>query len=191
MRRMRGLPVFPFPAPHHATQRGLTLLELAVAMFIACIGIGVGLPSYQHLVQQNRADTVRYLLTSHFASARQTAVTYRRATVVCPSDGVEAGCRADGDWGQGWLMFFDPDGNRKPDAAEDVLRYEAVPLPPDFRIRSSVGRPQLRYLPDGRSAGSNLTVRICLRERLMSEVVVNNGGRARSRRAASGESCRG
>jgi len=109
MRRMRGLPVFPFPAPHHATQRGLTLLELAVAMFIACIGIGVGLPSYQHLVQQNRADTVRYLLTSHFASARQTAVTHRRVTAVCPSDGVEAGCRTDGDWGQGWLMFFDPD----------------------------------------------------------------------------------
>jgi len=89
------------------------------------------------------------------------------------------------------LIVLDPDGNRKPDAAEDVLRYEAVPLPPDFRIRSSVGRPQLRYLPDGRSAGSNLTVRISLRDRLMSEVVVNNGGRARSRRAASGEPCRG
>ncbi|MGS1078362.1 GspH/FimT family protein [Pseudoxanthomonas beigongshangi] len=89
------------------------------------------------------------------------------------------------------FIVLDPDGNRKPDAAEDVLRYEAVPLPPDFRIRSSVGRPQLRYLPDGRSAGSNLTVRICLRERLMSEVVVNNGGRARSRRAAFGEPCRG
>lgn len=190
MRRTRVVPAPPFPGHRH-TQRGLTLLELAVAMVIACISVGVGLPSYHHFVQQNRVDAVRYLLISHFASARQTAATYRRATAVCPSDGAESGCRTDGDWGSGWLMFFDPDGNRQPDAPQDVLRYEAVPLPPGFRIHSTAGRRQLRYLPDGRSAGSNLTVRICLRERLMSEVVVNNAGRARSRRAASGEPCRG
>ncbi len=189
MRWKRAAPVPPFPGPRRI-QHGLTLLELAVAMVIACVGIGVGLPSYQHFVQQNRTDTLRHLLISHFASARLTAATHRKATVVCPSDGIEAGCRTDGDWSRGWMMFFDPDGDRKPNRPEDVLRYETVPLPPDFRLHSTAGRRQLRYLPDGRSAGSNLTVRICLRDRLMSEVVVNNAGRVRSRRA-SGEPCRG
>jgi len=108
MRWKRAAPVPPFPGPRRI-QHGLTLLELAVAMVIACVGIGVGLPSYQHFVQQNRTDTLRHLLISHFASARLTAATHRKATVVCPSDGIEAGCRTDGDWSRGWMMFFDPD----------------------------------------------------------------------------------
>lgn len=175
-------------APGHAP-RGITLLELVTTMAIACIGFAVGIPSYQYFVQQGHVDAARNRLVSHFASARQTALAHRRITAICPSDGPEHGCRPDRDWGQGWLMFFDPDGDRRPNQPDDILRYEAILLPEGFRMRSTSGRPQLRYLPSGLSSGSNLSVRICLRERLMSEVVVNNSGRIRSRRGAFGESC--
>lgn len=87
------------------------------------------------------------------------------------------------------FIVLDPDGDRQPNLPEDLLRHETVSLPDAFRIRSSSGRPQLRYLPNGMSTGSNLTVRICLQERLMTEVIVNNAGRARSRRNGSGETC--
>lgn len=87
------------------------------------------------------------------------------------------------------FIVLDPDGDRQPNLPEDLLRHEAVSLPDAFRIRSSSGRPQLRYLPNGMSTGSNLTVRICLQERLMTEVIVNNAGRARSRRNGGGENC--
>lgn len=178
-----------FPPGAGRSQRGVTLLELAATMAITCLLLGLGLPSYQHMIQQRRADTTRHLLLSHFASARMTAITHRKITAVCPSDGPDTGCRQDGDWSHGWLMFFDPDGDRRPNLPEDLLRHEAVSLPDGFRIRSSSGRPQLRYLPTGMSTGSNLTVRICLQERLMTEVVVNNGGRARSRGSDPGERC--
>lgn len=175
--------------PPGRTPSGVTLLELAVAMAIVCIGFTLGIPSYRHLVQQWQADATRDRLLSHFASARQTAVTYRRITAICPSNGADEGCRPDGDWGTGWLMFFDPDGDRRPNQPEDVLRYEAVSLPAAFQMRSTAGRSQLRYLSTGMSSGSNLTVRICRHERLMSEVVVNNAGRARGRRGSFGELC--
>ncbi|MGN7830554.1 GspH/FimT family pseudopilin [Pseudoxanthomonas sp. 22568] len=187
MRRTRA--DITFPPDTGRSQRGVTLLELATTMAIACLLLGLGLPSYLQMTQQWRADATRDLLLSHFASARLTAISHRRITAVCPSNGPDSGCRQDGDWSHGWLMFFDPDGDRQPNLPEDLLRHEAVSLPDAFRIRSSSGRPQLRYLANGMSTGSNLTVRICLQERLMTEVIVNNAGRARSRRNGGGETC--
>ena len=86
---------------------------------------------------------------------------------------------------------FDPDGNRQPDLPQDILRDENAPIHPSLRIVSSSGRVQLRYLPDGRSAGSNLTVRLCREDKLMGRVIVNNGGRVRSERASGSTPCMG
>lgn len=189
MRRTRLRPLFhsqPWPIPR---PRGLSLLELITAMAITVIGVTLALPSYRYFLERNRADTASYLLTSLFASARATAITYGRITSVCPTDGTSAWCSSDGDWSHGWLMFSDPDGDRQPDTPEQVLRHERFPVHPALHLRSSRGRPQLRYLPDGRSAGSNLTVRICSDSRLLIQVVVNNAGRPRVNRPRTGTSC--
>ena len=107
MRRTRA--DITFPPDTGRSQRGVTLLELATTMAIACLLLGLGLPSYLQMTQQWRADATRDLLLSHFASARLTAISHRRITAVCPSNGPDSGCRQDGDWSHGWLMFFDPD----------------------------------------------------------------------------------
>jgi type IV fimbrial biogenesis protein FimT len=153
-------------------------------MAIAAIGLVVGVPSYQNVVESQRASSAMHLLSAHMASARTTAITYRIPTVVCPSN-LAGGCRGDGDWSQGWLMFFDPDGNRRPDTLQDILRDENAPVHPSIRIVSSPGRPQLRYTPDGRSYGSNLSVRVCRDEHLLGRLVVNNLGRVRTEKPAS------
>ena len=178
------------PARRRDRGAGFTLLELLTIMAIACIGLLVGVPSYNGLVERQRASSAMHLLTAHMASARITAITYRIPTVVCPSDRA-GGCRRDGDWSQGWLMFFDADGNRSPDAREDILRDENAPIHPSLRILSSGGRPQLRYLPDGRSAGSNISVRLCREDVLLGTVVVNNVGRIRSETPSGGRPCEG
>ena len=136
------------PPPHGST-RGFSLIEAMVVMAVAAIGLAVGVPSYQGMIERTRISSAMHLLTAHMASARNTAISYRIPTVVCPSNQV-GGCRTDGDWSQGWLMFFDPDGNRQPDLPQDILRDENAPIHPSLRIVSSSGRVQLRYLPDGR-----------------------------------------
>jgi len=155
---------------------------------ILLIVLAFGVPSYQGVIERQRVSSAIHLLTAHVASARSTAVTYRIPTVVCPSDR-SGGCRRDGNWGQGWLTFFDPDGNRQPDIPQDILRDENAPIHPSLRIVSSGGRPQLRYLPDGRSAGSNLTIRVCKEQRLLARVIVNNGGRVRTERPNAAQPC--
>ncbi|HZF98654.1 MAG TPA: Tfp pilus assembly protein FimT/FimU [Pseudoxanthomonas sp.] len=170
--------------PLAAPPRGFTLIEAIMVMMIAALWLVIGIPSYQAVMENQRVSSAMHLLSAHMASARSTAITYRIPTVVCPSDRA-GGCRRDGDWSQGWLMFFDPDGNRRPDSPQDILRKENAPIHPSLRIVSSSGRPQLRYLPDGRSAGSNLSVRLCRDDRLLGRVVVNNLGRVRTEKASS------
>jgi type IV fimbrial biogenesis protein FimT len=167
---------------------GFSLLEALVVMAISAIGLAIGVPSYRGMMDNQRTSSTMHLLTAYMASARNTAISYRIPTVVCPSDRA-GGCRTDGDWSQGWLMFFDADGNRQPDTREDILRDENTPLHPSMRLVSSSGRPQLRYLPDGRSAGSNLSVRLCRDGILLGQVIVNNVGRARSERASGSKPC--
>lgn len=174
--------------PLAAPPRGFTLIEAIMVMMIASLWLVIGIPSYQALMESQRVSSAMHLLSAHMASARSTAITYRIPTVVCPSDRA-GGCRSDGDWSHGWLMFFDSDGNRRPDSPHDVLRQENAPIHPSLRIVSSSGRPQLRYLPDGRSAGSNLSVRLCRDDRLLGRVVVNNLGRVRTEKPSRSSSC--
>lgn len=169
---------------------GFSLIETLVVMAVTAIGLAIGVPSYQGMTERARISSATHLLTAHMASARTTAISYRIPTVVCPSDRA-GGCRTDGNWSQGWLMFFDADGNRQPDTPQDILRDENAPIHPSLRIVSSSGRVQLRYLPDGRSAGSNLTVRLCREDILLARVIVNNAGRVRSEKASATTPCMG
>lgn len=162
-------------------QRGVTLIEVAVTMTVLAICTAIAIPSYRTLIQRQRVDTAMHLLTAHMATARMTAVTRRSRTVVCPSDG-NGGCRQDSDWTYGWLLFLDRDDNGKPDDPLDILREERAPSDRSLRILSTSGRQQLRYLPDGRSIGSNLTVRLCYDDQLKGEIMVSNSGRVRSAR---------
>lgn len=173
-----------------AMASGFSLVEALTVMAITTIGLLVGVPSFQGMSERARVSSAMHLLTAHMASARSTAITYRIPTVVCPSNR-SGGCRTDGDWSQGWLMFFDKDGNRQPDVREDILRDENAPIHPSLRILSSAGRPQLRYLPDGRSSGSNITVRLCREDELLAQIIVNNAGRVRSETVSGTKPCAG
>ena len=90
------------------------------------------------------------------------------------------------------MLFLDDDGNRKPDANEEILRVDLDPTSRHLRVVSTIGRQQLRYLPDGRSAGTNLTISICNnQQQLLGKVIVNNMGRPRSQRPKAATPCPG
>lgn len=187
----RTIPAPPRLAPVRRLKAacGVTLLELLTTLAVLAICLALGLPAYERFLQRQRADAAAHLLTSYFATARLTAVTHRKITVVCPSDGSTGACLPDRDWGQGWMLFLAPNGGRQPSIPEHILRNEPAPLHPSLRMVSNQGRPQLRYLPDGRSSGSNLTVRVCQDTRVLAEVIVNNAGRIRTTRPDNPEGC--
>jgi len=173
--------------PHRAA--GFTLIELVTTTAVLALLAGVALSPMQALLERQRASAATSSLISHMQLARLSAVERNRRTVLCPSsDG--ATCAAGTDWSQGWLLFVDEDGNRRPDTDDEILRVDLAPTSRHLRIASSAGRQQLRYLPDGTSAGANLTLSICSPDGvLLAKVVVNNAGRPRSERPTDPAPC--
>ena len=170
---------------------GFTLIELATTISVVAILAGIAAPSFAAFVERQRASAAMNSLMTHMALARMSAITRNRRAVLCPSvDGQH--CGVGTDWSNGWMLFMDDDGNHEPDAMEDVVRVEQEPTSRHLRVISTTGRQQLRYLPDGRSAGTNLTISICnQRQELLGQVIVNNVGRPRSDRPKAPTPCPG
>ena len=168
---------------------GFTLIELVATVAVMAICAGIALPSMGGLLERHRTTAAMALLSAHIATARNTAVTRRMPIALCPSeDGTS--CATGTDWGQGWLLFLDENGNRKVDAAADILRAERAPTSGQLGIRSTSGRSALRYLPSGLNSGTNLTLSVCSkRGDLLGQVIVNNAGRARTTRPTTATPC--
>mgnify|MGYP002759673162 CR=1 FL=1 len=185
----------PMPASHPdrrhhpvARQYGVSMVELLVCICVVATLAGVAVPQFASMIERNRAIAASNAVMAQLYLARTTAVSRRTATVLCPSSN-GAHCSNGTDWSKDWLMFLDRDGNGRPDAPTDIIRAEPPPAS-GLQLFSTAGRTRIRYLPDGRSSGSNLTLSICGSDgSLLSKVIVNNAGRARSQRGGNVDRC--
>lgn len=169
--------------------KGFTLIEVVVTVSVMSTLLAVGLPAFVALLENQRTSAALASLVSQMSHARLAAVKHRKPTILCPStSGTE--CDAGTDWSGGWLMFVERGDRTRPAKRDDILQAETVPTSRYLQIRSTAGRDSLRYLPDGRSAGSNLTIMVCnSRGRRLGAVVVNNAGRPRVERGPDGMAC--
>lgn len=159
-----------------------------VALAVLSVLVAIGIPSFKGTLERQRTRTAAHLLSAQFAVARSTAIGQRLPVTTCPSlDG--ARCSGGSDWSHGWIMYRDPGSETQPADDSAILGRENRPAAGPTRLLSSPGRHLVRFLPDGRSAGSNLRIRICSGDRLMAEVVVNNLGRTRSSRPSGNAAC--
>ncbi|NIJ79609.1 GspH/FimT family pseudopilin [Xanthomonas cannabis] len=171
-----------------SSARGYTAVQLLVVMAVIAITSAIGLPSFQSVLEWHRATTRVHLLTAHLAMARSLAITQRVPISMCPSaDG--ATCRPDRVWSKGWILFKDPDRHGQPAQSDAILRITQYPATGDIDVTSSLGRPVVRFLPSGRSSGTNITISLCSNAKRLADVVVNNAGRARAVRYAMPTSC--
>ncbi|NHF67384.1 GspH/FimT family pseudopilin [Xanthomonas hortorum] len=172
----------------HSCAKGYTAVELLIVMAIVGIVAAVGLPSFRTLIEWQRAQTRVHLLTAHLAMARSLAVTHRIPVSVCPSGDGDS-CRPDGDWSRGWILFRDPVRSEQPLEAASILRVEHYAASDNISITGTIGRSLVRFLPNGRNGGTNITISLCARAQHLADVVVNNSGRTRSVRYRQPTSC--
>ena len=166
--------VLPF-----APVRGLTLIELLVALAVLAALLAVAVPGLGAFIADGRVAGAVNGLVGSLALARTEAVRRGRKVVLCPSgDGLACDPPGAYRWDTGWLVFADLDGDRERDPAEPVLR-RGGPIQ-GVRLESSPGRTRIVFRPLGTSGGSNASFTFCPEEAAPPRVVcLSNTGRAR------------
>lgn len=160
---------------------GFTLMESLTVVAVLAAVLALGMPAMASIRQRAQASAALHLLTTALATARIMAVSRSRSVTVCPSsDGSR--CRTDLNWDAGWIIYLDPGREAQP--ASSTLVMQRTEGPKGVAVRSTAGRHSIRYLPDGMSSGTNVSLTLCSTAdtRLIGRIVVNNAGRARSER---------
>lgn len=165
---------------------GYALPSLLLGLGLVGGGLGLGAPAMDTLERQELSDTLQSL-GADVAYARGAAVTRRTQVVLCPRS-ADGRCRPNGRWESGWLIFVDRDGDRRPDAAGAPLR-EVVYARRALSIRSTRGRPVLRYGHDGRSPDSGQLLLACRGETLLGEMRIDAAGRVQTNRPKHPSRC--
>jgi type IV fimbrial biogenesis protein FimT len=157
---------------------GITLIETIIVLAVVAIIAAIGLPSLQGTLSGTHATAVGNRLLTDMARARSEAIMSRYPTVICPSRD-NSTCSGASDWSNGWIVFVDRDGNDQRSSSEQLLSVVSASDLGGLHVATTAGRTRMRYLPDGGSGGTNLSLSVCDGSRLARKVVVNVSGRVR------------
>jgi len=138
--------------------QGFTLVELMVTVSVLAIVLGVGVPGFQELIQNNRMTVSVNDMVTDLNLARSEAVKRGSSVTLCRRNDAGTACNASGNWLSGWIIFIDPDGDGTVDTGEQIIR-----------VRGSLkgltllnfSRSRVTFSAQGFSQGFNGTITFC------------------------------
>lgn len=157
------------------TSKGMTLVELMVALVVLTILASVALPSLATLHSAYRADAKIREIETAIKLARSYAISYGVRVTVCP---LENNC-CTSDWNKGFSSFTDT-GNTNCLDGNDIIIQTFPALEPGDTLKYS--RRSLRFTRDGLASGTNGTFKFCpdsLSSPHSKSLVISNAGRIR------------
>ena len=177
------------PSHGHWRQRAFTLVELLIVVAVATILLGISLPAIDGMLRAYRLRLAAAELFGAVELARAQAIALGQKVTLAPS-------AATLDWADGWTVFIDRNGNRRPDGGDDILmRHPALAHPSNSQEKAEIavslnfgaqqGPPYLAYNSMGRGCShlSSLTPRFgtltMAQGRQIRRIKINMLGRAR------------
>lgn len=137
---------------------GFTVIELMVTVSIAAVLLVTAVPSLRQFTLQQRMKAAISNLQNDLMMGRSEAVHLNTRVVGCPGD-PDAGCSGANDWSSGWIVFADDNADRLYQRSETLIRHGQGHR--ELFIRSSAGRTEIRFFPDGSAPASNGSISFC------------------------------
>ncbi|ELI6434339.1 type IVa pilus pseudopilin TppE [bacterium 19CA06SA08-2] len=153
-------------------QAGFTLLELMIAIALAVILLGIGIPSLGSLLQDNRANYESERLMKHLRFARNQAISDQQTVTACL---VNTGNQCVTNSPSQLLVFTDSNSNARLDNGETELSRTPV-FSADTSLSST--RTRVLFATDGTSLGTNMTISICVSGEPTINLVIAASGRS-------------
>lgn len=160
--------------------RAFSLHDALIAMAVASTLTAIGVSSFQLMVLNQRMSGSINALVTALHLARSEAIKRRESAVLCPSSNGRGCVNGSNDWEAGYLLYIDRNNNRAVEADETVVRVFGTSN--GLHLRTSFGRDDVRYLPNGLASGTNTTFTVCdARGRgTPKAVIVSSTGRVRT-----------
>ncbi|MFC5577660.1 GspH/FimT family pseudopilin [Lysobacter niabensis] len=177
-------------------QRGVTLVELMVALTVLAILAVAAMPNLRAIVNAGRLAAAANETVATLQSARVEAIRLNRRTVACLSAAPNADVPACSAAGNGWIVFQDANRDGQYAAAERLIRRATVSGNVQL-LGSAAFANKVTFNADGmaRDAGGSLlnaVVSVCLPTTEPQEnerdVSISAGSRVRiTRKGAAGK----
>lgn len=107
-------------------QRGLTLVELLVALTIAAVLVSAAIPSFTWSIASYRISGQVNGWIGDLQFARAEAIKRGQTVTLCISSNGTSCATGTSSWEPGWIVFADASGNATVDAGEAVLRRQTA-----------------------------------------------------------------
>ncbi|MDN3557128.1 GspH/FimT family pseudopilin [Halomonas maura] len=166
-------------------QRGLTLIELLVALAVMILMATWGVPSFQQFAARNEVTTDVQRVVRALSLARNTAIMTRNTISVCSSQGpIYTNCNFN-DWSLDWVII-------EGEAAGGSLTGHPIlkVLEPLNGVSVTFNRDDrpIRFSAIGWSQGYNGTFVLCGRNGESATAILGNNGRVRTE-SSSNDDC--
>jgi len=100
--------------------RGFSMIEVLMVLAIAGMLMLVAIPNFQDFMKDRQAtQVINQLLRAVYFTRTQAIEKAAHVTLCQSSDGIACG----GEWGDGYVVFLDPNRNATVDAGEEILLH--------------------------------------------------------------------
>lgn len=168
------------------SDRGVTIIELAIAMVVLAILVAAAVPSFVQLLRDADRTTVLSELTAALNLARSEALGRGVPVSVCRS--ADAASCSSGTWAEGWVVFVNDDNDAPAvvDAGEVILQVRREPDPAYALVPNNNYANFITYRANG-SVNNIGRITYCDRRGVAEAraVLINMAGRVRLSRDAN------
>lgn len=173
-------------------KKGMSLIEILIALSIIGISAMLAIPSFSELIQSYRLQSVALQLEQDLRFAKYSANQKKMRVSLCiAKDMLHCVDQASNDWRQGWILFLDPHNNFQP-IPENILRFRepihaSVAVMSSYNIQHGIQFNSGKKF--GRSLGSGLAngyFIICNKNKIAHKLILNIYGRLRKEKLDNG-----